>query len=69
MTPGINVFELVKNIFNLNNIDLQVIRFVCTDRATSVFGNRSGRAAVIKKEIPTFNVNREILLSVHIHVP
>jgi len=52
-TTAIDVFELVKNFFSENDIDLQMIGSVCTDGAPSMLGNRSGFAALMKREIPT----------------
>ena len=52
-TTAIDVFELVKNFFSENGIDLQMIGSVCTDGAPSRLGNRSGFAALMKREIPT----------------
>jgi len=49
----IEVFKLVKNFFSENDIDLQIIGSVCIYVEPSVLGNRSGFAALVKREIPT----------------
>jgi len=56
LTTAIDVFELVKNFFSENDINLQMIVSVCTDSAPSMLGNRSGFDALMKREIPTLQV-------------
>jgi len=51
-TTAIGVFELVKNVFRENDIDLQMIGSVCADEAPSMLGNRPGFAALTKKLPP-----------------
>ena len=55
-TTAIDVFELVQNFSSKNGIDLLMIGSACTDGAPKMLGNRSGFAALMKREIPTLQV-------------
>ena len=56
-----DVFELVKEFFNKHNLYLKIIGSICTDGAPAMLGNRSGFAAMLKKEIPQLKVTHCLL--------
>ena len=51
-----DVFKLAKEFFNKHNLDLKMTGSICTDGAPAMLGNRSGFAAMLKKEIPELKV-------------
>ena len=63
-----DVFNLVKKFFKYYNIDISLIGSICAGGTPAMLGNRSGFAALLKKEVPTLKVihcmiHRQVLAS------
>ena len=50
------VYQLVKDFFPEQNLNIKTIGSVCTDGAPAMLGNRSGFSALMKREIPHLQV-------------
>ena len=60
-TKAIDVLQLVKAFFTKHGLNLQMCGSICTDGAPAMLGNRSGFAALMKKEVPNIIVTHCIL--------
>lgn len=60
-TKAIDVFNIVKDFFTKQGLELNLIGSVCTDGAPSMLGNKSGFGALLKKEIPGVQITHCVL--------
>ena len=56
ITIASDIFNSVKGFFIDHDLHLSLIGSICTDEAPAILGNRSGFAALLKKEVPTLKV-------------
>ncbi|KAI6659596.1 Protein ZBED8-like [Oopsacas minuta] len=58
-TKATDIFENVKSFFAMRNFDWKKnLGSLCTDGAPTMLGNRSGFAALVKKEAPNVTVTQ-----------
>ena len=60
-TKAIDVLQLVKAFFAQRALNLQMCGSICTEGAPAMLGNRSGFAALMRKEIPSIIATHCIL--------
>uniref|UniRef100_UPI00358F06DC protein FAM200C-like n=1 Tax=Myxine glutinosa TaxID=7769 RepID=UPI00358F06DC len=55
-TQAVDVLNMIKEFFTKHQLNLNMIGSICTDGAPVMLGNRSGFAALIRKEIPDVKI-------------
>ncbi|KAK3885513.1 hypothetical protein Pcinc_010254 [Petrolisthes cinctipes] len=55
-TQAIDVFNKIKEFFARNELHIDSISSICTDGAPAMLDNRSGFAALMRKEIPNLKI-------------
>ncbi|XP_076322307.1 protein FAM200C-like [Tachypleus tridentatus] len=53
---AIDVFNKIQEFFSRNGLHLDKIGSICTDGAPAMLGNRSGFAALMRKEVPNLKI-------------
>ncbi|XP_076343931.1 protein FAM200C-like [Tachypleus tridentatus] len=53
---AIDVLNKIQEFFSRNELHLDKIGSICTDGATAMLGNRSGFAALMRKEVPNLKI-------------
>ena len=56
ITKAKDVFDMIKEFFMKHQLHLDKIGSICTDEAPAMLGNRSGFAALLRKEIPSLKI-------------